>query len=320
MKRALITGINGQDGYYLSEFLLLKGYKVYGMSRTGLKGNHLNESIICVAGNLTDKKSLIGCLEEVDPDEVYNLGGISSVGASWQAPEYTNDINGVGVLRLLDAIKNYNKSIKFYQASTSEMYGKPLEAPQNEATQFHPRSPYGVSKLFGHCITRNYRESYGMFACSGILFNHESERRPEKFVTRKISKGVAKIYLGLEDHLVLGNIDGRRDWGYAPDFVEAMWLILQQEQPDDYVIATEKINSIRNFLAAAFECVNIRDWEKYIRYDERYMRPLDVDNVVGDCTKAKKILGWRPKVTFEKMAEKMVMNDIALLRQDAHHD
>ena len=320
MNRALITGINGQDGYYLSEFLLSKGYEVYGMSRSGLLAPQLNENIVCVKGDLVDKDSLTRCIEESNPVEVYNLGGVSSVGESWRVPESTNDINGVAVLRMLEIIKNYNKSIKFYQASTSEMYGKPIEAPQDETTQFHPRSPYGVSKLFGHWITKNYRESYDMFACSGILFNHESERRPERFVTRKISKGVAKIFLGLEDHIVLGNIDGHRDWGYAPDYVEAMWLILQQEQPDDYVIATERSKSIKDFLVAAFECVNIYDWEKHIKQDKRYMRPLDVDNIVGDCAKAKKVLGWKPKVTFEKMAEKMVVNDIALLRQKMSDD
>jgi len=315
MKTAFITGINGQDGYYLSEFLLLKGYRVYGMSQSGLGSRRLNKSIICLKGNLTDKDSLTRCIEESNPDEVYNLGGISSVKESWRLPELTNDINGVAVLRLLEAIKKYNKTIKFYQASTSEMYGKPATAPQNETTQFYPRSPYGASKLFGHWITKNYRESYGIYACSGILFNHESEIRPEKFVTRKISKGVAKIFLELEDYIVLGNIDGHRDWGYAPDFVEAMWLMLQQDKPDDYVIATEKSRSIKDFVIAAFSSVGIDDWEKHVKQDKKYMRPLDIDNVVGDCTKAKKNLGWKPKVTFEAMAARMVINDIKLLKQ-----
>ena len=319
MKNVLITGINGQDGYYLSEFLLTKGYKVYGMSRPNFVENtslpQLSKEVMCVTGDLADKASLFRCVEESDPDEVYNLGGISSVGNSWRIPEIINNINGMGVLRLLEVVKDYNKSIKFYQASTSEIYGKPTEAPQNEMTPFYPRSPYGISKLFGHWITKNYRESYDMFTCNGILFNHESERRKEEFVTRKISKGVAKIFLGLEDYIVLGNIDGKRDWGYAPDFVEAMWLILQQDNPDDYVIATERSNSLRDFLTVAFGCVGISDWEKHIKQDEKYMRPMDVDNLVGNCTKAKKVLGWKPKITFEEMAEKMVMNDIKLLRE-----
>ena len=319
MKKALITGINGQDGYYLSEFLLTKGYRVYGMSRLNFVNTtsflQLNKEVRCITGDLANKTSLLKCIEESDPDEVYNLGGISSVKNSWRIPEKINNINGMGVLRLLETIKDYNKSIRFYQASTSEIYGKPTEAPQNETTQFYPRSPYGISKLFGHWITKNYRESHNMFACNGILFNHESERRKEEFVTRKISKGVAKIFLGLEDQIVLGNIDGRRDWGYAPDFVEAMWLMLQQDNPDDYVVATERSSSIRDFLTVAFECVGIHDWEKYIKQNEKYMRPMDVGNLIGDCTKAKKVLGWKPKVTFEEMAEKMVMNDIELLRK-----
>jgi GDPmannose 4,6-dehydratase len=316
-KTALITGIHGQDGFYLSRLLLEKGYVVYGMTRRSPTTNDLDQlgkEIKYVVGDLSDSTSLYDCIRESNPNEIYNLGGISSVGNSWHIPEKINNINGMGVLRLLETIKDYDKNIKFYQASTSEIYGKPENAPQNEKTQFYPRSPYGISKLFGHWVTKNYRESHNMFTCNGILFNHESERRKEEFVTRKISKGVAKIHLGLKDHITLGNIDGKRDWGYAPDFVEAMWLMLQQDHPDDYVIATEKSNSIRDFLNVAFGYIGIGDWNKYIKQDKRFMRPMDVDNLVGDCSKAKEILGWQSKVSFKEMAEKMVMNDIVLLK------
>ena len=317
MKTALITGINGLDGSHLADFLLEKGYKVYGMERRSSTPNrkntkHLEDKLIFVHGDLTDQNSLLRCLKESNPDEVYNLASQSFVGQSWNIPEYTSDVTGLGVLRMLEAIREHDPKIKFYQASSSEMFGRMVENPANENTPFYPRSPYGVSKLYGHWITKNYRESYNMFACSGILFNHESERRGIEFVTRKISDGVAKIKLGLEEYITLGNLDAERDWGYAPDYVEAMWLMLQQKTPKDYVIATGIKHSIKDFLNAAFKHVGINDWKSHIKQDPKFMRPAEVGVLRGDSTKAKNELSWIPKTSFEELVKKMVNNDINL--------
>ena len=318
MKRALITGINGMDGSYLADLLLEKGYEVYGMERRSLSKNrtntgHLEGKVTFVNGDLTDQNSLVRCLRESNPDEVYNLGAQSFVGESWNTPEQTSDVTGMGVLRMLEAIREYGKDIKFYQASTSEMFGKMVENPANENTPFYPRSPYGVAKLYGHWMTKNYRESYDMFNVSGILFNHESERRGIEFVTRKITDGVAKVHLGYEDHIRLGNLDSRRDWGYAPDYVECIWLMMQQDEPDDFVIATGISHSIRDFLDVAFGCVGIDDWSNYVVQDERYMRPAEIDVLCGDSTKAREVLSWKPKTSFEEMVRRMVTKDVGLL-------
>tara|TARA_R100000322_G_scaffold166851_1_gene133990 strand:+ start:95 stop:1069 length:975 start_codon:yes stop_codon:yes gene_type:complete len=324
MKKALITGIGGQDGSYLAEFLLSKNYIVYGVERRSSIKNrvnikHIENNIEFLNGDLTDQNSLLRCLKDTRPDEVYNLAAQSFVGESWNIPEQTSDVNALGTLRMLEAIREYSRNngddVKFYQASTSEMFGKVTETPQKETTPFYPRSPYGVAKLYGHWITKNYRESYDMFACSGILFNHESERRGLEFVTRKISDGVARIVHGFEEYITLGNLEAKRDWGYAPDYVEAMWMMLQQDKPDDYVIATGESHSIRDFLDAAFKCVGIDDWEPYIKQDPRFMRPAEVDTLIGDCSKAKKILNWKPKVSFNEMVERMVKNDLELLNK-----
>jgi len=322
MKKALITGINGMDGSHLADLLLEKGYEVYGMERRTSSPNRINTShlegkITFVNGDLTDQNSLVRCLKESNPDEVYNLGAMSFVGESWNTPEQTGDVNGMGVLRMLEAIREYGKEVKFYQASTSEMFGRMVENPANENTPFYPRSPYGVAKLYGHWITKNYRESYDMFACSGILFNHESERRGIEFVTRKISDGVARIHLGLEDMITLGNLDSYRDWGYAPDYCEAMWLMLQQDEPDDYVISTGETHSIRDFLDVAFQEIGIIDWAGYVGQDERFMRPAEVDVLRGDSTKAQTKLGWKPKTSFRQLVEQMVRNDIELIGKNA---
>ena len=323
-KRALITGINGMDGSHLADLLLSKDYEVFGMERRSSSKNrvnsgHLEGKITFLNGDLTDQNSLLRCIRATDPDEVYSLASQSFVGESWNTPEQTGDVTGLGVMRLLEAIREYGNDsgaeIKFYQASTSELFGRMVENPAKETTPFYPRSPYGCAKLYGHWITKNYRESYGMFNVSGILFNHESERRGIEFVTRKITDGVAKIHLGLKDHITLGNLDAKRDWGYAPDFVEAMWMMLQQDEPDDYVIATGKDYTIREFLNYAFQHIGITDWSKYIKYDERYMRPAEVAVLCGDCTKAKDKLGWKPKTSFTEMVSKMVTNDIRILSQ-----
>ena len=319
MKIALITGINGMDGSHLADLLLLKGYKVFGMERRSSSKNrtntiHLENKITFLQGDLTDQNSLLRCLKESNPDEVYNLAAQSFVGESWNTPEHTSEVTALGVLRILEAIREFDPKIKFYQASSSEMFGRMVENPANENTPFYPRSPYGVSKLYGHWITKNYRESYNMFACSGILFNHESEKRGIEFVTRKISDGVARIKLGLADHISLGNLDAKRDWGYAPDYVEAMWLMLQQKTPEDYVIATSNTYSIREFLDIAFNYVGIKNWESYIKQDPRFMRPAEVDVLRGDFSKAKKNLGWSPQTSFVDLVEKMVKNDINLLK------
>jgi len=320
MKVALITGINGMDGSHLADFLLEKNYKVYGVERRSSSKNrtntqHLEGKITFLQGDLTDQNSLLRCLKESNPDEVYNLAAQSFVGESWNTPEHTSEVTGLGVLRILEAIREFNPKIKFYQASSSEMFGRMVENPAKETTPFYPRSPYGVAKLYGHWITKNYRESYNMFACSGILFNHESERRGIEFVTRKISDGVARIKLGLANHIVLGNLDAKRDWGYAPDYVEAMWLMLQQETPDDYIIATGETYSIREFLNIAFNHIGISNWESYIKQDPKYMRPAEVDVLRGDFLKAKEILNWNPKTNFVDLVKIMIDNDIKLLNK-----
>ena len=317
-KKALITGINGMDGSYLAELLLEKDYEVFGMERRSSSKNrtntgHLEGKITFVNGDLTDQNSLMRCLKESNPDEVYNLAAQSFVGESWNTPEQTGDVTGMGVLRMLEAIREYGKDIKFYQASTSEMFGRMVENPAKESTPFFPRSPYGVSKLYGHWITKNYRESYDMFATSGILFNHESERRGIEFVTRKITDGVAKIHLGLQEKVILGNLDAKRDWGYSPDYCEAMWLMLQQDKPDDFVISTGEAYSIRDFLDIAFRHIGVSDWEKYVGQDPRYMRPAEVDVLRGDSFKAYKEVGWRPKTSFEELVTIMMSNDIRRL-------
>jgi GDPmannose 4,6-dehydratase len=318
-KTALITGINGMDGSHLADFLLKKGYKIYGVERRSSSKNrinteHLEGKITFLQGDLTDQNSLLRCLKESNPDEVYNLAAQSFVGESWNTPEHTSEVTGLGVLRILEAIREFNPKIRFYQASSSEMFGRMVENPANENTPFYPRSPYGVAKLYGHWITKNYRESYDMFACSGILFNHESERRGIEFVTRKISDGVAKIHLGLADHITLGNLEAKRDWGYAPDYIEAMWLMMQQDTPDDYVIATNETRTIREFLDEAFGIVGITNWEPYVKQDPRFMRPAEVDVLKGDYTKANINLGWAPKTSFKDLVRMMVENDIKILQ------
>ena len=319
-KRALITGINGMDGSHLADFLLKKGYEVFGLERRSSVKNrtntsHLEGKITFLTGDLTDQNSLMRALKQSNPDEVYNLAAQSFVGESWNTPEQTSNVTGLGVLRILEAIREFNPDIKFYQASSSEMFGRMVENPANENTPFYPRSPYGVSKLYGHWITKNYRESYDMFACSGILFNHESERRGIEFVTRKISDGVARIVHGLETHITLGNLEAKRDWGYAPDYVEAMWMMLQQPKADDYVVATGETHSIRDFLDVAFNFVGIDDWAQYIKQDPRFMRPAEVDVLRGDYAKAELEMNWKPKTNFTQLVEKMVKNDIELLKR-----
>jgi len=318
MKKALITGITGMDGSHLADFLLSKGYKVFGLIRRSSQLNlinikHIESQITLLHGDLTDQNSLLRALKDSNPDEVYNLGAQSFVGESWNSPQLTTDVTAMGVLKMLEAIREYNNGIRFYQASSSEMFGRMIENPANEKTPFYPRSPYGVSKLYGHWITINYRESYDIFACSGILFNHESERRGIEFVTRKISDGVARIHLGLSDSISLGNLDSRRDWGYAPDYVEAMWLMLQQDRAEDYVIATGNDYSIRDFLSLAFEVVDIQDWEKYIKVDKRFFRPAEVDVLRGNFEKAKNNLNWTPKTSIKDLVKIMINNDIRVL-------
>ena len=317
-KRALITGINGMDGSHLADLLLDKGYEVFGMERRSSSKNrantqHLEGNISFVSGDLTDQNSLMRVLKDCNPHEIYNLGAQSFVGESWNTPEHTSNVTGLGVLRMLEAIRESDKNIKFYQASSSEMFGRMVENPARETTPFYPRSPYGVSKLYGHWITKNYRESYKMFACSGILFNHESERRGHEFVTRKISDGVAKIHRGLADHISLGTLDSKRNWGYAPDYVEAMWLMMQLDNPEDFVISTGKTHSIREFLDVAFDCAGIANWKDYIKQDPRFMRPAEIDVLRGDSSQALSKLGWKPKTTFKVLVEKMVHHDIKLL-------
>jgi len=323
MKSALITGINGMDGSHLADFLLSKNYLVYGLERRTSTKNRKNiqhlleaDNFHLLNGDLTDQNSLMRALKKSKPQEVYNLAAQSFVGVSWDIPIQTSEVNGLGTLRLLEAIREYQEEqgqqVKFYQAATSEMFGKMVENPANENTPFYPRSPYGVSKLFSYWITKNYRESFGMFACNGILFNHESERRGIEFVTRKITDGVAKIHLGLQDKICLGNLDSKRDWGYAPDYVRGMWMMLQQEIPEDFVLATGKTYSIRQFLDLAFAHVGIEDWEGYVEQDPRFYRPAEVDVLRGDYSKAHLTLGWKPEVSLEEMVAIMVENDITL--------
>jgi len=319
-RRALITGINGMDGSHLADFLLSKGYEVFGMERTESEENRINSShligkVTFLKGDLVDGSSLSKCLKESNPDEVYNFAAQSFVGDSWMTPESQANITGLGVLRLLDAIREHgNKDLKFYQASSSEMFGKMYENPVKETTPLYPKSPYAVAKLYAHWITKNYRESYGMFNCSGIAFNHESERRGVRFVVRKITNGVAKIHLGLSDSITLGNIKIAKDWGYSLDFVEGMWLMLQQENPDDYILSTNKSRTIEDLLNIAFNFIGESEWTKYIKVDPKFIRPIEMDAIRGDYSKAKNILGWEPKTKFEEMVEKMVKNDINILK------
>ena len=320
MKTALITGITGMDGSHLADFLLSKDYKVFGMIRRSSNINLLNlesikDKITFINGDMTDQNSLLRCLKDSNPDEIYNLASQSFVGESWNTPEQTSNVTALGVLRILESIREFNSKIKFYQASSSEMFGRMVENPANENTPFYPRSPYGVSKLYGHWITINYRESYNLFACSGILFNHESERRGKEFVTRKITDGEAKIHHGFQDYISLGNLEARRDWGYAPDYVEAMWKILQNDKPTDYVIATGKDYSVRDFIDLAFKVIGINDWKKYVKIDPKFYRPAEVDVLRGDYTKAKQELGWEPKTSLEQMVIKMVKSDIEKLKK-----
>ncbi|HBB76171.1 MAG: GDP-mannose 4,6-dehydratase [Candidatus Levybacteria bacterium RIFOXYA1_FULL_41_10] len=316
MKKALITGITGQDGSYLAEFLLKKGYKVYGLTRrTSTVNNerieHIQDQIELVQGDLLDQSSLLEAIRETEPDELYNLAAQSFVKTSWNQPVLTGEYTGLGVTRVLEALRSFNPKIKFYQASSSEMFGKVTETPQKENTRFYPRSPYGVAKVYGHYITVNYRESYGLFACSGILFNHESPRRGLEFVTKKISHAVARISLGKQDKLELGSLEPKRDWGFAGDYVEAMWLMLQQDEPDDYVIATGENHSVREFVEIAFNAVGIKDWEKHVVSNVGvHMRPAEVDYLIGDASKAKKVLGWEPKTSFKELVEMMVKEDL----------
>lgn len=322
-RTALVTGITGQDGLYLAELLLEKGYEVHGIIRgqNNPRRELVEELVPDVRlhnGDLTDMSSLMRALSQSNPDEVYNLGAISFVAYSWENAALTSDVTGKGVLTLLEAVRLHAgddlDKVRFYQASSSEMFGKVQETPQRETTLLWPRSPYGVSKVFGHYMTINYCESYGMHASSGILFNHESPRRGEEFVTRKVAKTVAKIHLGLADELVLGNLEARRDWGFAGDYVEAMWLMLQQDEPDDFVIATGVSHSIRDLVTIAFDQVGITDWERHVRQDPRFLRPAEVDTLVGDASKAKQVLGWEPKVDFETLVRMMVDADIEALQ------
>src|SRR5215207_3334610 len=313
-KRALITGITGQDGSYLAELLLEKGYDVAGMVRRASAPNlwrieHLLNRIDLRPADLLDQLSLIRVLDDVKPDEVYNLAAMSFVPASWDQPMLTGEFNAQGVTRMLEAIRHVNKRIRIYQASSSEMYGKVREVPQTELTPFYPRSPYGVSKVFAHYITVNYRESYDLFAVSGILFNHESPRRGLEFVTRKVTDGVARIKAGLADTLLIGNLDAKRDWGFAGDYVRAMWLMLQQDRADDYVIATGKTHSVRNLVEVAFAHAGL-DWEEHVKLDKRYLRPAEVDLLIGDPAKAERELGWIPDVDFERLVRMMVDADL----------
>lgn len=320
MPTALITGVTGQDGSYLAEFLLEQGYKVVGMVRrtSTLKFeriHHIQDQIEIVQGDLLDQMSLIGLLQEYEPDEVYNLAAQSFIPTSFSQPVLTGEFTALGVTRILEAIRYVNPRIRYYQASSSEMFGKVVEVPQRETTPFYPRSPYGVAKVYGHWITVNYRESYNIFGCSGILFNHESPRRGLEFVTHKITDAVARIKLGMADELRLGNLEARRDWGYAVDYVRAMWLMLQQEMPDDYVVATGETHSVEEFVEAAFSYVDL-DWQEYVVQDPRYYRPAEVDLLVGDPSKAGRVLGWEPSVDFQALVRLMVDANIEALQEE----
>jgi GDPmannose 4,6-dehydratase len=320
-KRAFITGVTGQDGSYLAELLLEKGYKVYALRRRTsipILDNiaHIQDEIEFIEGDLLDLGSLIRAIQIAKPDEVYNLAAQSFVGSSWDQPILTGQVTALGVANMLEAVRIAKPDARFYQASSSEMFGKVKEVPQRETTPFHPRSPYGVAKVYGHWITVNYRESYGMFACSGILFNHESPRRGIEFVTRKVTDGVARIKLGLQNELRLGNLDARRDWGFAGDYVKAMWLMLQQDEPDDYVVATGETHSVQELVEIAFRHVGL-DWRDHVVVDEKYVRPAEVDLLIGDASKAREKLGWRQEVSFEELVRMMVDSDLALLQKRA---
>jgi len=329
VKRALITGITGQDGSYLADFLLGKEYEVHGIIRRASTFNtaridHLYQDphvngvrLFLHYGDLADSVHLVKLIYRLQPDEIYHLGAQSHVRVSFDIPEYTADVTGIGTIRILEAIREAGVKTRFYQASSSEMFGKVQEVPQTERTPFWPRSPYGVAKVFAHWATVNYRESYGLHASNGILFNHESPRRGETFVTRKISRSVARIKCGLDKSLFLGNLDARRDWGYAPEYVQGMWLILQQDRPDDYVLATNETHSVREFVELAFERVGL-DWKEYVKHDARYERPAEVDLLIGDASKAKKLLNWEPQVRFEELVRIMVDADLALI--ESQHD
>ena len=315
----MITGITGQDGSYLSEFLLEKDYEVYGMVRRASverfdRIEHIQDKINLIQGDLTDQSSLDEAVKSIQPDEVYNLAAQSFVPTSWNQPTLTGEVTGMGATRILEAVRKIRPEARFYQASSSEMFGKVREVPQTELTPFHPRSPYGVAKVYGHFITVNYRESYDLFACSGILFNHESPRRGLEFVTRKITYNVAKIKLGLANELRLGNLDAKRDWGFAGDYVEAMWMMLQQDQPDDFVVATGETHTVREFVELAFESAGL-DWKKYVVIDPKFMRPAEVDLLVGSPEKAKTKLGWKPTVSFPELVKMMVNSDIRALSE-----
>ncbi len=329
MTKALITGITGQDGSYLAEFLLEKGYEVHGIIRRASSFNtgridHLYKDphihgvrLFLHYGDIADSTNLIKLLYRIQPEEVYHLAAQSHVRVSFDIPEYTGDVTGLSTVRILEAIRETGVKAKFYQASSSEMFGKAHEVPQTETTPFHPRSPYGAAKVYAFWATVNYRESYGMFASNGILFNHESPRRGETFVTRKITRAVARIKAGLQQKLYLGNLDAKRDWGYAREYVEAMWLMLQQDQPDDYVIATGESHSVGEFLTKAFSQVNL-DWHDYVEIDPKYLRPAEVDLLIGDASKAKRVLGWEPKVSFNELVRLMVDADVAMLGHEEH--
>ncbi|HEY2971989.1 MAG TPA: GDP-mannose 4,6-dehydratase [Pyrinomonadaceae bacterium] len=329
MTKALITGITGQDGSYLAELLLDKGYEVHGIIRrastfnTG-RINHLYKDphvngvrLFLHYGDIADSTNLIKLLYRIQPNEVYHLAAQSHVRVSFDIPEYTGDVTGLSTVRILEAIRQTGVESKFYQASSSEMFGRVRETPQCETTPFYPRSPYGAAKLYAHSVTVNYRESYDMFACSGILFNHESPRRGETFVTRKITRAAARIKAGLQQNLYLGNLDAQRDWGYAKEYVEAMWLMLQQDKPDDYVIATGKTHSVKEFLAEAFSYMDL-DWQDYVEFDAKYVRPAEVDVLIGDASKAKRVLGWEPKMTFKQLVRLMVDADVATMDSKEH--
>jgi len=318
MTKALVTGVTGQDGSYLAEFLLEKGYQVVGMVRRTSTTNfdrikHIQDKLILTQGDLLDQVSLMDIMREYQPDEIYNLAAQSFVPTSWKQPVLTGEFTALGVTRMLEAMRMVAPEARFYQASSSEMFGKVRRVPQNEDTPFYPRSPYGVAKVYGHWITVNYRESYDLFACSGILFNHESPRRGLEFVTRKVTHGAARIKLGLAQELAMGNLEAQRDWGFAGDYVRAMWLMLQQEQPGDYVVATGKTHSVRQLLEVAFGLVDL-DYQEHVRVDHQFIRPADVDRLVGDASKAREELGWKPEVGFEKLVEMMVDADLALLK------
>lgn len=321
-KHALITGITGQDGSYLAEFLLSQKYKVFGLTRRTSTPNyerikHLKDQVELIPGDLLDQQSLTSAISYSQPDEIYNLAAQSFVATSWSQPVLTGEFTALGVTRMLEAIRQVRSQAKFYQASSSEMFGQVEESPQNEKTPFHPRSPYGVAKVYGHWITINYRESYDLFTVSGILFNHESPRRGLEFVTRKISHGVAKIYLKQSDNISLGNLQARRDWGFAGDYVEAIWLMLQQSKPDDYVIATGESHSVEEFVKEAFKIIGITNWKKYVKVKKELFRPAEVDYLIGDAKKAVRILGWQPKVSFGDLVKMMVEADIALLKKNS---